>query len=365
MAEIPEFDKKTLVRNKQIIRNLKKKPFYEQKTEAWYKQRQTRITASEAASCLYKVPISCDSYIKRFDIKNFKYNPKESMNSYKSREDYIVSKAAEFYGQGNFMGSAAMDHGNKFEAIAARLYCKLYNTDIHEFGMLEHRNKFLGASPDGITNEGRLIEIKCPKVRKIDGIPPIYYWVQVQIQLEVCNLEVCDFVEVALTEYTEPPLAEGYAKLETPGSPSDALGLVLEVAEKKYIYPPRECNVLADYISWADLPENKDYKRHYYSIDKYSIVPIQRDTQWFLDNKDQIKQTWQIIRDLQNDRTAFDKYRESMNELKNKKYNELYNKTQCIIDDTTIDTVSSKQIKCIIDSCSEEGEGPTGPTAEN
>src|SRR5439155_16971295 len=75
-------------------------------------------------------------------------------------------------------------------------------------------------SPDRICNKykldkihkskyiGRMLEIKCPFIRKIqldgpiiDNICPIYYWVQVQLQLECCNLEECDFWQCEIREY--------------------------------------------------------------------------------------------------------------------------------------------------------------------
>ena len=51
---------------------------------------------------------------------------------------------------------------------------------------------YFGASPDGIVSYesknkdyvGRMLEIKCPKSRKIDGIIPIGYYYQIQGQLE-------------------------------------------------------------------------------------------------------------------------------------------------------------------------------------
>ena len=45
------------------------------------------------------------------------------------------------------------------------------------------------------------LEIKCVVSRKIKDIEPFYYWVQVQIQLEVCNLEECDFFQCKFIEY--------------------------------------------------------------------------------------------------------------------------------------------------------------------
>jgi hypothetical protein len=53
----------------------------------------------------------------------------------------------------------------------------------------------LGASPDGVTEDGLLIEIKCPLTRKIEKKVPSYYLPQVQLQLEITDLEECDFVQ--------------------------------------------------------------------------------------------------------------------------------------------------------------------------
>ena len=86
----------------------------------------------------------------------------------------------------------------------------MYNVIIDDYGCIRHRTiPFIGASPDGICSPksknrnlvGRMLEIKCPKSRKIDGIPPTVYAVQVQAQLEVCELEYCDFLECKIVEY--------------------------------------------------------------------------------------------------------------------------------------------------------------------
>ena len=61
----------------------------------------------------------------------------------------------------------------------------------------------MGASPDGITKDGVMLEIKCPYRRTITGVPPIYYVDQVQGQLEVCELDRCDFLECKLEETKE------------------------------------------------------------------------------------------------------------------------------------------------------------------
>ena len=67
---------------------------------------------------------------------------------------------------------------------------------------------YIGASPDGIccyesNNKhliGRMLEIKCPSSRVLIGTIPDYYHLQVQGQLEVCDLEWCDFLQCIIKE---------------------------------------------------------------------------------------------------------------------------------------------------------------------
>lgn len=58
----------------------------------------------------------------------------------------------------------------------------------------------LGASPDGLIMDGprsgRLIEIKCPSTRILDGNIPIRYYCQMQLQAEVCDVSAVEYVEV-------------------------------------------------------------------------------------------------------------------------------------------------------------------------
>jgi len=48
--------------------------------------------------------------------------------------------------------------------------------------------------------------------REIDGIPKMEYWIQMQLQLEVCNLNECDFLETRFKEYVDEDayLADSY-----------------------------------------------------------------------------------------------------------------------------------------------------------
>ena len=85
-----------------------------------------------------------------------------------------------------------------FEDMAIRSYSQLNNNiKINDFGLIINENiKNFGASPDGISDLGVMIEIKCPysRIIKENYIPDKYYY-QIQGQLAVCELEECDYVE--------------------------------------------------------------------------------------------------------------------------------------------------------------------------
>ena len=46
-----------------------------------------------------------------------------------------------------------------------------------------------------------MLEIKCPPKRQFTDEVPLHYWMQMQGQLEVCDLEECDFLQVKIEEY--------------------------------------------------------------------------------------------------------------------------------------------------------------------
>ena len=48
---------------------------------------------------------------------------------------------------------------------------------------------------------GRMLEIKNPTTREITGTPKREYWIQMQMQMGVCGLTECDFLETSFKEY--------------------------------------------------------------------------------------------------------------------------------------------------------------------
>jgi hypothetical protein len=48
-----------------------------------------------------------------------------------------------------------------------------------------------------------MLEIKNVVNREINGIPIEEYWIQTQLQMQVCDCDECDFLETSFKEYED------------------------------------------------------------------------------------------------------------------------------------------------------------------
>jgi putative phage-type endonuclease len=330
ISEIEKLNNMKRLRNR--VKSLLKKPQPIQRSPEWYRARNTIITASEVASCLTLSKKTCEKYVKLYNIKNFKYNDIKSANVYDSLDEYIIKKCKSFYGENVFNDSVYTLWGKKYEPIAVNLYKKVKNTEVYDFGLLRHPYlKWLGASPDGITPDGVMLEIKCPYSRKIkDSYIPFHYYCQVQIQLQSTLLDEADFLECEIKEMKS---LEEYTQC------TDIKGIIInkinepDNSETKYIY--QDVYDTRDPIDWANTyltDENKiTYTPIYYKIQKYSILNIKKDQEWFDSVKDDIKRVHSIITHYQNNQEDFMKYIEKINKLKNKKHIEAIENSVCLL----------------------------------
>lgn len=330
-------------RNRVKVLRAKEQPA--QRSVDWFRARNTRVTASEAACCLTLSEEHCKVYVEDFNVKNFKYKPDHCLSHYDNREDYIINKCRTFYGENLFKDSIYTLHGKKFEEIATRLYRKRFNTDVIEFGLLPHpRLSYLAASPDGITSNGIMLEIKCPYSRKIiEGVPPIWYWVQMQVQLEVADLDQCDFLECEIKEVSY----EEYLKI-VPETNQDTGILLNKLAEPdnsetKYIYPPDSLNTNEEFINWSQntiqeyQQQNIQVVPIFYFISKWFVLNVYRRKEWFNSVKHHFKENMELIKKLQADPQLFKDYRESIHKIRSKEYYERYNNTICLIEEDEFD----------------------------
>jgi putative phage-type endonuclease len=156
---------------KDILKELLSRPFIKQRTPEWFKLREDRLTASDLHDAV-KNPLS----LAKRKLKGITYN----------------SNAIP-----------ALKWGTMFEPIATEIYEDLKKKKVYEFGLVINEDiKNFGASPDGITEDGCMIEIKCPYKRKIEnGVIPEKYQYQIQGQLAVCKLKDCDYIECEFVSF--------------------------------------------------------------------------------------------------------------------------------------------------------------------
>ena len=334
---------KEQLRLKNKVKNLLKKPVVAQRSPNWYNLRNVALSASEIAACLTFTQDVCEDYLKQFNVPDFKIDGK-CCSHFDTKEDFIVNKCRAFFGENVFIDSIFTLWGKKYEEIAARLYRIVYNIKLLEFGSLVHpRLKWLRCSPDSITEDGTLVEIKCPFKRKIkDNIVPFHYYLQCMLQLEVCDLETCDFFECEIVELKTMQEFLNYELKEFSPSTFQSKGILInkvsEVnnSETKYIYPPDTLVTTEDYINWYNEVSSTiqiEVRPIFYVIVKWGVIQVKRNKEWF-DKiiKPILKENHNFIIKLQNDRELFDKYRESIHLIKNKKFIEMYDNTECLIE---------------------------------
>jgi putative phage-type endonuclease len=149
------------------VKRLLEATYFEQRSPEWLELRENMLTASDAATAI-------------------------GANPYEKPRDLLVKKV----GKKKWDGNEATRRGTILEPIARDLYDARYNRKSHEIGLVQHPvHTWLGGSPDGITEDGLLIEIKCPLTRKITDKVPKHYIAQIQVLMEILDLPECDFIQ--------------------------------------------------------------------------------------------------------------------------------------------------------------------------
>ena len=179
---------------------LMQRPQTAQRTTDWYKEFQSRLTASE----IFKL-----------------FGPP------RERAILVMQKAGklEMGARGNTLvvlkeRLGPLDWGICFEPVIKLILEKEWGAMIHECGRFVHpTDPRLAASPDGLLLKvktkpqmaGHLLEIKCPKSRKIGLKIPMEYYYQMQLQMEVTGVRACEYVE-ARFELTDTDTAQALEK---------------------------------------------------------------------------------------------------------------------------------------------------------
>lgn len=281
----PEF---TAIVNEDItlerINYLRSKPQPDQRTKEWYEFRHNLITASNA----YK------AFESQSMVNQLIYEKCQPIKTGNDDKPSMVNVNTPFH------------WGQKYEPLSVMIYEDMHNTQIEDFGCIQHDTyTFLGASPDGInvdnTSEryGRMLEIKNIVNREITGIPKKEYWIQTQLQMEVCDLNECDFLETKFTEYeTETDFFNDKTDKKK--------GMIVYFNTKEgkpfYIYKPLDIVTVDEITEWEQetidkyQSNNRTWiKNLYWKLEIISCVLILRNKKWFEDNIEQLGKVWKII----------------------------------------------------------------------
>lgn len=154
---------------------------YAQRSPEWLALRNQLITASDVSSIL-----EC-GYGSAYEVFQRK----------KTAVGQVVAQIEQPVEQ----QTRETEWGITYEPYAKSLFCQKTNLAVRDVSLIKHKEiPWLAASPDGVIFEGNqlvgLLEIKCPfKRRIIPGHIPKYYWIQVQIQMEVCDTDICYFYQ--------------------------------------------------------------------------------------------------------------------------------------------------------------------------
>ena len=276
------------------IQGLRDIPQPTQRTPEWYAFRSNLITASNAWKAF-----ETQSAINQLIYE--KCQPLKPIEEEEKKDENV--KVIH-----NVNTNTAMHHGQKYEPVSVMLYESIYKTKVEDFGCIRHPvYHFLGASPDGInvdqTSErfGRMLEIKNPVSRNITGVPKKEYWVQMQLQMEVCDLDECDFFETKFVEY---PDSQSYKD----DHDSNEKGVIIQFYTKDglpfYAYKPLHFISDEEVLKWEDdtitLYESEPYnysftKYIYWKLEQMSCVLVLRNREWFKNNIGQLERVWKTI----------------------------------------------------------------------
>ena len=246
----------------------------EQRTSEWYTQMSTIISASELGNLFASV---------------------------RQRAKMVVSKTVPYESRNQSLATtssrmSAFDWGIRFEPVVKQIYEYKYGVNIKELGRLYHQtDKRCAASPDGLIyncpkNEktGRLIEIKCPVTRVIDGKIPKDYYSQMQMQLHVTGLTLCEYVEAVfsskynnMVEKTGPALYNGFI----------AVIRYKEIKEQEfyYEYSPVNCD------TWTPVTDDEVVEIIPWKLVQWSEQTVVRSEEWWTSIIPIIDRFWEDV----------------------------------------------------------------------
>jgi putative phage-type endonuclease len=281
-----------------------------QRSQEWYELRREKLTASSLADAIGK-------------------------GHFKTRDECLLDKIEP----SEYKMHPITEWGVKYEDVAIEYYEYLTKSKIRDFGLIPHPTlPIFAASPDGICDDsspgeyiGRMLEIKCPPKRVFSNKTkiPEHYEMQMQGQLECCDLDECDFLQVKFEEYSSfydyknDANDEKQNGLTNHNYPKGCVITYQKINDKTYHY--LYCPLLSsieDTETWITnkkelLNQNNHqlFEIKYWKILHYKIDLVKRNKEWWNNN---IIHILDFYKDLIY-------YKNNINELKSRIQNKITN----------------------------------------
>lgn len=260
------------------IHKLMLRPQTAQRTTDWYTEFKLRLTASE--------------------ISKVFGSPRE-------RGTLVMMKAGKIEVPGRGGPSVCyresmnpFDWGICFEPVVKQIIEHHWEAMVHECGRFVHlKDTRLAASPDGLILRskkhpdmaGNLLEIKCPKSRKIGLKIPSDYYYQMQLQLEVTGRPACEYFEARIA-FVDSKEDDGkfYGKVGVVGCFNEA---VSDWTPCKYVYGP-----IGD-MEWKPTLglNERTLELNTWKCEAFHHERVQRDEAWFASLLPKLEEFWQDV----------------------------------------------------------------------
>ena len=276
---------------------------YKQRTEGWYKMRNEHLTASTIIKAI-------------------------GLGSARDRENMLVEKAS-LGKYCTFFGNEATRWGTRYEQVANDIFiARNNNINVYEFGLVTNKKyPILAVSPDGILENGEMLEIKCPFSRKIDGNIKKEYYHQMQAQMSICELDKCHFLECKLVEFYNSVKHKDNSNTKELEIYADKTerekGILIELIGEDgsdYKYSPIVKKMNDENVKMLKKWQRKTLKKnkrpreednnyptkklddnvriYHWVIDKYNCQMLEKDPRWIEMYYPKIEECWDEIQEL-------------------------------------------------------------------
>ncbi len=253
----------------------------DQRSDAWHAKRSEMITASEVTKAF-------------------------SGASPSARKELLMRKLDGPKNEGGGAIGACL-WGIQFEPIAKKIYGDIQGgAEIVDTTCVQHPvYPFLGASPDGIVltkdvmdyRWGKLVEFKCPISRPFTQDSPIpdAYYHQMQMQMECCNVDECDYAEMQF---------KTISKSDWLVTKSPYKGVIAIHDDGRIEYMDDG----ADYVTWRKTLESDELRIVFWMLNNIRVENVPRDHNWMSSHLKELRDFWAMVSDCRADPSRMEHY---------------------------------------------------------